>query len=347
MTTRHGSHPLIDALADLMDPAGAGPVVESGRVSGLKLAEDGTASAILAIDGLRGPAVQALEAAVAARLRSVPGVARVRLIQTSERHQAGASSGPDGLAGVRYLVAVASGKGGVGKSTVAANLALAFHRLGHRVGLLDADIHGPSAQLLLGISRRAEASAARQLIPVEAHGIGVLGMGLMADPDRAVAWRGPMIAGALVQMGSGADWGRRDLLVVDMPPGTGDIQITLAQKLRPAGVVMVTTPQALAVADARRAAALFRQLDVPILGTVANMAWIAGPGGEVLHPFGRADPTALEAALGAPVLAELPLDQAVTEASDRGSPLATGVVAQALEAVAERLWTMLEAGRSG
>mgnify|MGYP005839618769 CR=1 FL=1 len=336
MPTRDLSDRLAESLADLADPRDGRALAQSGRLSGLKLADDGTASAILAVDGLPPRAAQALEAEIVGRLRRVPGVARVRIIQTSERHLGGTTPEADGLARVRHVVAVASGKGGVGKSTVAANLALALRRQGLAVGLLDADIHGPSAHILLGITGRAEASSARRLIPVEAHGLRVLGMGLMADPDRAVAWRGPMIAGAVVQMGPGADWGALDCLVVDMPPGTGDIQITLAQKLRPAGAVLVTTPQALAVADARRAAALFRQLDVTLLGTIANMAWIEGPAGR-LHPFGKVDPAALAAALGAPLLAELPLDPAVTAASDRGTPLATGPVADALAAVAAKL----------
>ncbi|MFN7173446.1 MAG: P-loop NTPase [Thermaurantiacus tibetensis] len=343
MTTPPDSTALGATLAAVPDPLGGGSVVATGRVTGVKLAPDGTASAILAIDGLPGRAAQALEAEITRRMRAVPGVARVRVIQTSERHQAGPAPEVDGLAQVRHVVAVASGKGGVGKSTVAANLALALRRQGWAVGLLDADIHGPSAHILLGIGTRAAATPERRLLPVEAHGLKVLGMGLMADPDRAVAWRGPMIAGALVQMAEGADWGPLDALVVDMPPGTGDIQITLAQKLRPAGVVLVSTPQALAVADARRAAALFRQLDVPILGTVANMARIDGAGGTAFHPFGRADPAALEAALGAPVLAELPLDPAVTAASDAGTPLATGPVADALGIVAARLRELLDA----
>ncbi len=342
MTTRHGHERLAEPLSAVADPRGGGSVLATGRVSGLKLAEDGTASAILSIDGLPGRAAQALEAEVASRLRAVTGVARVRIIQTSERHQSGATPETDGLAGVRHILAVASGKGGVGKSTVAANLALAFRRQGRSAGLLDADIHGPSAHILLGVKSRAGASAERRLIPVEAQELKLLGMGMMADPDRAVAWRGPMIAGALVQMGTGADWGALDILVVDMPPGTGDIQITLAQKLRPSGVLLVTTPQALAVADARRAAALFRQLDVPVLGIVANMARIDGPGGAALHPFGKADPAALGSVLEAPFLAELPLDPAVTAASDQGRPLATGPVAQALDSVAARLWQALE-----
>ncbi|WP_448581916.1 P-loop NTPase [Thermaurantiacus sp.] len=346
MTSRHATEPLALSLAGIADPRGSGSILDTGRVSGIKLADDGTASAVLAVDGLPAAAARALETEIITRLRQVPGVARVRIIQTSERHVSGPTADANGLASVRHVVAVASGKGGVGKSTVAANLALALRRRGLAVGLLDADIHGPSAHILLGIRTRATATSDRRLIPVAAHGLKVLGMGLMADPDRAVAWRGPMISGAMVQMGPGADWGQLDVLIVDMPPGTGDIQITLAQKLRPAGVVLVTTPQALAVADARRAAALFRQLDVPVLGTIANMARIDAPGGKLLHPFGKADAPKLEAALGAPLVAALPLDPAVTAASDQGTPLATGPVAETLAGVAARLWEELEARRA-
>ncbi|WP_448585519.1 P-loop NTPase, partial [Thermaurantiacus sp.] len=223
-------------------------------------------------------------------------------------------------------------------STVAVNLALAFRRRGLAVGLLDADIHGPSAQILLGIGARAEGTADRRIRPVEAHGLRVLGMGLMADPDRAVAWRGPMIAGAAVQMATAGLWGDIDLLVVDLPPGTGDVHISVAQKLKPAGAVIVTTPQHLAVADTARAAALFRELGVPVLGVIANMAGIPGTG---LHPFGKVDEAALAAALGAPVLAKLPLDPAVARASDTGEPLATGPVAAALDEAAAILEPLL------
>jgi ATP-binding protein involved in chromosome partitioning len=329
---------LAQALDAVPDPAGGGSVLKSGRASGLTFAADGTAGVILSVDGLRKPAADLLEKAVAQRLAKVPGVTRTRVIQTSERHMgdrhAGASD--DRVEGVRHVLAVASGKGGVGKSTVAANLALAFQRRGLSVGLLDADIHGPSAHIILGITERAQATADKRLIPVRAHGLQVLGMGLMADPDRAVAWRGPMISGAMVQMGQSGQWDGLDVLVVDMPPGTGDIQISLAQKLAPSGVVLVTTPQKLAVADARRAAALFTQLSVPILGAIANMASLPSPGGD-LHPFGKPDPAALEAALGAPLLATLPLDPAVTAASDAGTPLADGPVARALDTAAAAL----------
>jgi ATP-binding protein involved in chromosome partitioning len=324
---------LAHALDTVPDPAGGGSILKTGRATGLTFGADGTAGVILGVDGMRKPAADLLEKAVGSVLARVPGVTRTRIIQTSERHMTGSD---DRVAGVAHVIAVASGKGGVGKSTVAANLALALRRRGLAVGLLDADIHGPSAHIILGIRERASATPEKRLLPVEAHGLKVLGMGLMADPDRAVAWRGPMISGAMVQMAQSGLWEGLDVLVVDMPPGTGDIQISLAQKLAPSGVVLVTTPQMLAVADARRAAALFGQLSVPILGIIANMASLPSPAGD-LFPFGKPDPAALEEVLGAPLLASLPLDPAVTAASDAGTPLADGPVARALDAAAARL----------
>jgi ATP-binding protein involved in chromosome partitioning len=326
-------------LADLADPSGAGTLLDSGRLSALGLRDDGTASAILAVDGLTRQQAAALEAAIRARLAGAPSVRQVRIIQTAERAAAATAGGGrrPSIEGVRHVVGVGSGKGGVGKSTVAVHLALALARGGLRVGLLDADIHGPSAQILLGITARAQADPDRRLIPVEAHGLKVLGMGLLADPDRAVAWRGPMIAGAVVQMATGANWAPLDLLLVDLPPGTGDIHLALAQKLAPSGVLVVTTPQALAVADARRAVALFEQLDVPVLGLVVNMAELTLPGGSLLHPFGVADPAALARETGAAVLAMLPMDPALVPLCDAGTPPASGPVPRALDALAEAL----------
>jgi ATP-binding protein involved in chromosome partitioning len=317
------------------DPAG-GTLGQSARVSGLRLAPDGTASLVLAIDGLARADARRLVTQIEARLMAAPGVARVRIVETADRAGAAEPDRPP-LPGVARVLAVASGKGGVGKSTVAVNLALALARAGLRVGLLDADIHGPSVHILLGVAGRASADSDKRLIPPVAHGVQVMGMGLLADPDRAVAWRGPMIAGAMVQMAENSRWDARDILVVDMPPGTGDIQISMAQKLAPSGVLLVTTPQRLALADCARAAALFRQLGVPVLGAVANMAGLPGPDGSQLHPFGKVDRPALEAALGTGLLASLPLDPAVTAASDAGTPLASGPVAATLDEVARHL----------
>lgn len=316
-------------LSEMADPKRSGSLME-GRISGLSVRPDGSAGMVMAVDDLTRAEAQALESAIAARLRAA-GFQPVRIIQTSERGEPSAEAGA--IAGVRHVIGVGAGKGGVGKSTVAAGLALALKRRGLAVGLLDGDIQGPSLHILLGVRERATATADKRLLPVEAHGLKMLGMGLMADPDKAVAWRGPMVAGALVQMATAADWGALDVLVVDLPPGTGDVHLALAQKLKPSGALVVTTPQALATADARRAVAFFGQVDVPVLGVVMNMAGMAGPDGTMLYPFGRPGGEAL----GAPVLAELPLDPAVVAASDAGQPLLDGAVAEGLDAVAARI----------
>jgi ATP-binding protein involved in chromosome partitioning len=266
-------------------------------------------------------------------------------VQTAERGAmpaAGEQEREGALAGVRHIIGVGAGKGGVGKSTIAVNLALALARRGLSVGILDADIQGPSVQILLGIKGRATATPEKRLIPLEAHGLRMLGMGVMADPDKAVAWRGPMIAGAVLQLAQMGEWtkdGRPlDVLIVDLPPGTGDIHLSLAQKLSPSGAIVVTTPQALARADATRAVAFFELLKVPVMGVIMNMAGMIAPDGTMLRPFG---PVGRTDDLGAPLLAELPLDPAVVAASDAGAPLATGPVAQALDKVAAALTAKL------
>lgn len=338
---------LRQAAARVAEPKGPGNVLESGRLTSLVLREDGTASAILSVDGLTRAEAAALEGAVRSALETAPGVIKARVIQTAERAPAGEGPASGPVPGVRHVIGVGSGKGGVGKSTVAVHLALALARAGLRTGLLDADIHGPSAQILLGITARAKADAEKRLLPVEAHGLQVLGMGLMADPDRAVAWRGPMIAGAVVQMATAGLWDARDVLVVDLPPGTGDIHLALAQRLKPTGVVVVTTPQRLAVADARRAVALFEQLEVPVLGLVVNMAELRLPDGSVMHPFGAVDAPALERETGADLLAVLPMDPSLVPASDAGTPPATGPVPEALDLVARALAARLSRSRPG
>jgi ATP-binding protein involved in chromosome partitioning len=337
---------LRQAVARLADPKGDGSLLESGRLSGLVLRDDGTASAILSVDGLTRAETGALEEAVRSALQNAPGVVRARVIQTAERGAAQQSKATGPVPGVRHVIGVGSGKGGVGKSTIAVHLALALARAGLSTGLLDADIHGPSAQILLGITERAQADEQKRLLPVRAHGLQVLGMGLMADPDRAVAWRGPMIAGAVVQMATAGLWDSLDVLVVDLPPGTGDIHLALAQKLQPTGVLVVTTPQRLAVADARRAVALFEQLEVPVLGLVVNMAELALPGGGVMHPFGAVDAAALARETGTEILATLPMDPSLVPASDAGTPPQSGPVPEAMDLVARALATRLGPGRA-
>jgi ATP-binding protein involved in chromosome partitioning len=328
MPGRNVAESVIGAISDPVRPGG---LLESGRISGLVVKDDGVVGMVMAIDDLARAAAQALEASVSRQLRAA-GFTSVRVIQTAERGSAqSATTDAGAIPGVRHIIGVGAGKGGVGKSTVAVGLALALARRGLKVGLLDGDIQGPSVHILLGVRTRATATAEKRLVPIDAHGLKMLGMGVMADPDKAVAWRGPMVAGALVQMAAVADWGELDVLVVDLPPGTGDVHLSFAQKLKPSGALVVTTPQVLARADARRAVAFFEQLQVPVLGAVLNMAGLIAPDGTRIHPFGEVEG---DAGIGAAILAELPLEPAVVAASDRGLPLDRGAVAAGLDSVA-------------
>ena len=242
----------------------------------------------------------------------------------------------------RTLIAIGSGKGGVGKSTVSANLAIALARTGKKVGLIDADVYGPSQPTLLGSHEKPTAEGER-LIPVEAHGIRFLSLGQLVSPGHALAWRGPMATGALNNLIE-ADWGDAELLLVDLPPGTGDVQLSLIQRARPAGAVIVSTPQDLSLIDARRAIDLFNKTSVPVLGIIENMATYVCPHcGEASHPFGTGGAEAAAAEMGVPFLGRLPLSLAIREASDAGNPPAGsgGADAEAFEAIAAQLLAAL------
>jgi ATP-binding protein involved in chromosome partitioning len=326
------------ALAGIADPAG-GTLAMSGRAAGVVVKDDGTAGLVLAIDGLERTAAERLQAQVEAEVRRVPGISAVRVILTADRAAAPAAAArpvETTVPGIRKLVAVASGKGGVGKSTVAANLAFALARAGQAVGLLDADIHGPSVPTLLGISGRARVERDR-LQPEVRHGIKALSMGMMTDPGKAIVWRGPMASSALVQMVQQCDWGALDALVIDLPPGTGDIQLTLAQKLKPDGAVIVSTPQDLALIDARRAVAMFADVGVPVLGVVENMAGYCCPAcGHVSDPFGHGGAEDEAGRMGVPFLGRVPLTMDVRIAGDAGQPL-TGAPAAVFDDIARQL----------
>lgn len=274
--------------------------------------EEGRASIVLDVTGLDAPARAAMEAEVRAAASVLPGVTQVRVAMTSERT-------------ARRAIAVASGKGGVGKSTVSANLAVALCRLGQRVGLVDADIYGPSQPRLMDAERAKPTARDKVLSPVMTrHGVPMLSMGQLVAPDQAIAWRGPMASGALGQL-MDADWGQVDTLVLDLPPGTGDVQLTMIQKHRPAGAVIVSTPQDLALIDARRAIDLFNKAGIPIIGLVENMAGYVCPAcGEISDPFGRGGAQSAAAELGIAFLGRIPLDIAIRTGSDAGTPPASG-----------------------
>jgi len=309
------------AEGDIATRAGAAANAAAGERVGRVRVTDGLASAILDISGLNPATATALEANVRRALEGTPGVDAVRIVRTAEQAPGTPPAAEAPAARPRMILAVASGKGGVGKSTVAANLAFALARAGHKTGLLDADIHGPSVPTILGMAGTRAEARDEKLQPVRAYGIAALSMGFLADPDRAVAWRGPMASSAMAQMIERADWSGTDILVIDMPPGTGDITLTLAQKVKPDAVIIVSTPQDLALIDAKRALALFRQLDVPVLGVIENMSVFTCPKcGERSAIFGEGGAAAAAEAAGLPLLARLPLDMAYRDASDAGRP---------------------------
>jgi ATP-binding protein involved in chromosome partitioning len=327
------------ALRSVMDPLGQ-DIVTSGRAAGIVVKNEGAADVsiglVLSVDGIDKTAAERLQAEVEVAINRIAGNGAARIILTADRSNAPTAAArpvATTVPGIRKIIAVASGKGGVGKSTVAANLAVALARAGNAVGLLDADIYGPSVPTLLGISGRAKLDGGK-LQPVQVHGIKALSMGMMTDPEKAVIWRGPMASSAMLQMVEKADWGMLDVLVIDLPPGTGDIQLTMAQKLKPDGAVIVSTPQDLALIDARRAVAMFGEVGVPIIGVIENMSGYVCPHcGESSDPFGHGGAEAEATTMGVPFLGRIPLDIALRKSSDAGQP-ATGANGAAFDAVA-------------
>ncbi|SEK80039.1 ATP-binding protein involved in chromosome partitioning [Roseovarius nanhaiticus] len=243
-------------------------------------------------------------------------------------------------ASVKSIVAVGSGKGGVGKSTVSSNLAVALARAGKKVGLLDADIYGPSQPRMMGVSKRPASPDGKTIEPLHAHGVTLMSIGLMLDPAKAVVWRGPMLMGALQQMISQVQWGELDVLIVDLPPGTGDVQLTLCQKAEPSGAIIVSTPQDVALLDARKAMDMFSTLKTPILGMIENMSTYVCPEcGHEAQIFGHGGVKAEAEKMGLPFLGSLPIDLDTRMAGDSGTPIAAGdgPAAAAYAALAQRL----------
>jgi ATP-binding protein involved in chromosome partitioning len=312
-----------DALAAL-DTLPDADRIRSRRMTG------NVATIVADASGLGARERDALEARLKAAALAVPGVSEARVAITAAKPH-------------RTLIAIGSGKGGVGKSTLSANLAIALARMGKKVGLIDADIYGPSQPTLLGTHEKPQA-VKEKLIPVATHGIKLLSVGQLVSAETALAWRGPMATSALNQLVEG-DWGDAELLLVDLPPGTGDVQLSLIQKSRPAGAVIVSTPQDLSLIDATRAIDLFGKTSVPVLGIIENMAgYICPHCGETSDPFGQGGAEASAAKLGVPFLGRLPLSSSLREASDAGQPPAAGdgPAADAFAQLATRLLAELE-----
>ncbi len=249
----------------------------------------------------------------------------------------------DTLAGVKNIIAVASGKGGVGKSTVSVNLAVALAKTGAKVGIVDTDIYGPSIPTMFNVRKRPDINTRRKLIPLEKYGVKLLSMGLLVDQDQAVVWRGPMVSSAVKQFLNEADWGELDYLIMDLPPGTGDIQLTIVQTVPLTGAVIVSTPQDVALDDARKGVAMFKKVNVPVLGMVENMAYFTPPDmpEKKYHIFGKDGARNLATHLDVPFLGEVPLEQAVREGADEGTPVTAtdgqGVAGVAFTEIAKKV----------
>jgi ATP-binding protein involved in chromosome partitioning len=323
---------VIAALADLAGPDGRTSLAASPALSEIVFA-GGRVFFSIAVEPGRAADFEALRRAAEARVAALPEVTAVTVTLTAERAPTAAPAKPaarpeakpkgTGLPGVRHVLAVASGKGGVGKSTTAANLALALSGLGLKVGLLDADIYGPSVPKLFGLTGRSpEIRDGKVIVPIEVAGIRVMSIGFLVDEEAPMIWRGPMVMSAITQLLRDVAWGELDVLVVDMPPGTGDAQLTLAQQVPLAGAVIVSTPQDLALIDARRGVAMFEKVDVPILGIVENMSYFVCPNCGSRHDvFAHGGARAEAARLGVPFLGEIPLTMAIREGSDGGRPI--------------------------
>ncbi|MBV2359437.1 Mrp/NBP35 family ATP-binding protein [Thalassococcus sp. CAU 1522] len=323
---------VLEALKTIPDPVGDGDIVASGVVRALNVSADGAVRFVMEIAPSQAKAYEAIKAQAETALAAVEGIGAVSIVMTGHTEKApppdlkpqrkAEPQGPQKIPGVNHIIAIASGKGGVGKSTVSSNLACALAAQGRRVGLLDADVYGPSQPRMLGVSGRPASPDGKTILPMRNHGVTMMSIGLMTNEDQAVVWRGPMLMGALQQMMTQVQWGALDVLIVDLPPGTGDVQMTLTQKFHVDGAVVVSTPQDVALLDARKGIDMFKQLRVPILGMVENMSThICSKCGHEEHVFGHGGVATEAAKLGVPLLAEVPLDLQIRLASDGGAPI--------------------------
>jgi ATP-binding protein involved in chromosome partitioning len=359
-------------LDTVIDPVTGRSVAALGMVSGVAT-RAGHVAVTLEVDPARGTALEPLRQACEQAIRAMPGVLSASAVMTAERaapppppapgghrshsHGAPAAKTTGGgsridVPGVKHMIAVASGKGGVGKSTTAVNLALGLAANGLATGLLDADIYGPSMPRMLGVTEKPESADGKMLKPIERFGLKTMSIGYIVNEDTPMIWRGPMVSSALEQMLRDVEWGALDVLVVDMPPGTGDAQLTLAQRVALAGAVIVSTPQDIALVDARKGLNMFRKVAVPVLGIVENMSYFLCPHcGERSEIFGHGGAREEADKLGVPFLGEVPLHLDIRTTSDSGHPIVVSkpdsAHAQVYKNVAGRVWKQLSANQRG
>ncbi|WP_421707274.1 iron-sulfur cluster carrier protein ApbC [Algihabitans sp.] len=365
---------VLDALRQVQDPDRSADIVGLGMIQGL-VVKDGNVGFAIEVDPKRGPKLEPLRKQAEAAVEKLEGVLSVTAVLTAESGDTAArkpsgdpaaprptpspapspgqqqAQAPGGAAralvpGVKHIVAVASGKGGVGKSTTATNLTLALAAQGLKVGLLDADIYGPSQPRMMGISGRPNSPDGKTLTPLENYGVKVMSMGFLVAEDTPMIWRGPMVQSALQQMLRDVAWGELDVLIVDMPPGTGDAQLTMAQQVPLSGAVIVSTPQDIALLDARKGLNMFRKVDIPVLGIVENMSLYICPScGHEAHIFGHGGARREAEKLGMEFLGELPLTIEIRETSDGGQPIVVSqpqsAYARSYLSIAERMWEKL------
>lgn len=356
---------VLQALSTVRVDAGGTDLVASGRLSDVHIDDAGRVMFSIAIDPSEAQAMEQVRQAAAAAVQGLPGVKGVFASLTADRPAGSGAPSPSPAAaqrpravaqprnqripGVEHVIAVASGKGGVGKSTTACNLALGLKALGLKVGVLDADIYGPSMPKLFGIHGKPKLLENRILEPMEAFGLKVMSIGFLVEEETAMIWRGPMVMSAITQMLREVAWGDLDVLVVDMPPGTGDAQLTMAQATPLAGAVIVSTPQDLALIDARRGVSMFKRVEIPILGIIENMATFVCPHcGQTSHIFGHGGARSEAQRLNIPFLGEVPLNMTIRELSDAGRPVVAadpdGPHARIYKGMAQQVWTALSGG---
>ncbi len=347
---------ILETLGGVVDPDG-GDIVSRHMVSGVQVNDNGEVLFMIEVDPQRGPKLEPLRQEAERAVRALPGVTKVTAVLTAQKKQKKAAvNDPHGMEKnpkldlpIRHIIAVASGKGGVGKSTVAANLAISLAKdgqnTGQRIGLLDADIYGPSVPKLLGVEGQKPEQVDGKLIPLTAQGVRIMSIGFMIENEAPLVWRGPMVQTAIYQMLRDVAWAEKnekgeedplDILVVDMPPGTGDAQLTLAQKVPVTGAVIVSTPQDIALIDARKAVAMFEKVNVPVLGIIENMStYQCSNCGHEDHIFGHGGAKLEAEKLGVPFLGDIPLRADIRAKSDAGEPFGMD------EAIAEKIISAL------